>query len=134
MKNPSSILITDQDLERLGLLLQRTQSATEHPLEEELARADVVPQAEVPKDVVTMNSRVRFMTQNAEKESEITLVYPQDADASTGKISVLAPIGTALLGLRVGQEIDWALPNGKTTRLRVVGVQYQPEASGDWDL
>jgi regulator of nucleoside diphosphate kinase len=93
-------------------------------------RAVVVPRNEIPNDVVTMNSRVIFEIESTGERREITLVYPKDADIDSGKISVLVPIGTALLGLRVGQSIDWELPNGRKQRYRIVEVPFQPEAAG----
>ncbi|MCY1459732.1 Regulator of nucleoside diphosphate kinase [compost metagenome] len=62
------------------------------------------------------------------------MVYPKDANADEGKISILAPIGSALLGLSVGEKIDWPAPGGKTLKLELLAVEYQPEAAGDFDL
>jgi regulator of nucleoside diphosphate kinase len=78
-----------------------------------------------------MNSVVRFADEESGKESEVTLVFPGSADVEKQRISVLAPIGSALLGLSVGDSIDWPLPDARTRRLRVVAVTYQPEAAGD---
>jgi regulator of nucleoside diphosphate kinase len=103
-------------------------------LEEELGHAVVVDSTTVPSDVVTMNSRVWFEDLDTGEQLEITLVYPSDADVDQGKVSVLAPVGSALLGLSVGQSIEWPLPGGKSRQLRVVSVNYQPEAAGDLDL
>lgn len=91
-------------------------------LEQELSRARVVPVVLVPPDVVTMGARVAFEDESTRVKREVTLVYPEEADASAGRISVLAPIGAALLGLRVGQRIEWALPQGNTI-VRVVRVE-----------
>ena len=76
-----------------------------------------------------MNSRVLFENETTGERREVTLVYPSDADIDAGKISVLVPVGTALLGLRVGQSIDWTLPSGEKHRYRVIDVPYQPESS-----
>ncbi len=127
------ILITDQDFERLSLLVQHTESKISESLEEELARATIVPQKEIPEDVVTMNSKIRFTIEDSGKESEVTLVYPKDADVTCGQISVLAPTGMALIGLKVGQAIEWPMPNG-SRKLKVTSVFYQPEAAGHWEL
>lgn len=131
------IVVTDTDLERLDRLI-RTQPRRNGPaceaLEEELSRADVVAQAEISPDVVTMNSRARFVDEDAHDEVEMTLVYPRDADVARGRVSVLAPVGAALLGLAVGQSIAWPLPHGAIKRLRVSAVVYQPEAAGDLHL
>ncbi|WP_253715876.1 nucleoside diphosphate kinase regulator [Bdellovibrio bacteriovorus] len=134
MAQNSSLVITDQDYERLALLLQHTESSNAAVLEEELARATVVPQKEVPHDVVTMNSTVQFVDHDTHKESQITLVFPKDADVTKGKVSILAPVGIALIGLKVGQTIQWPMPNGQKRELQVTGIRYQPEAAGDWDL
>lgn len=100
-------------------------------LENELARAIVVPPEQIPKDVVTMNSRVVFEDETTGERREVTLVYPAHADIGAGKISILVPVGSALLGLRIGQSIDWNLPSGQRRRYRVIAVPYQPEAAGD---
>ena len=77
-----------------------------------------------------MNSRVLFENETTHERREVTLVYPGSADIDAGKISVLVPVGTALLGLQVGQSIDWELPGGEKQRYRIVSVPYQPEAAG----
>jgi regulator of nucleoside diphosphate kinase len=78
-----------------------------------------------------MNSRVRFVDEESNRESEVTLVFPGQADVESDRISVLAPVGSALLGLSVGDSIHWPLPNARTRQLRVIAVTYQPEAAGD---
>jgi regulator of nucleoside diphosphate kinase len=132
MEPQQSLLITDQDFERLSLLVQHSESKTAALLEEELARATVVSQTKIPNDIVTMNSTIRFVDEDSGKESEVTLVYPKDADVTHRRVSVLAPVGMALIGLKIGQSIEWPMPNG-IRRLKVVGVVYQPEAAGDMD-
>jgi regulator of nucleoside diphosphate kinase len=77
-----------------------------------------------------MNSRVVFEDEQTGERREVTLVYPREADIDAGKISILVPVGSALLGLRVGQSIDWTLPGGQKRRYRVIAVPYQPEAEG----
>ena len=85
---------------------------------------------QIPADVITMNSTARFMDETSGKEFELTLVYPDDAlMSSDGTVSVLAPVGSALLGLSVGQAIEWPLPGGRKMSLRVLAVTYQPEAT-----
>lgn len=125
-----SIMITDRDLERLRRLLDQYDTPLAEALDAELHRAVVVPQRDVPADVVTMNSEVTYEDCATGARRTIRIVFPQDADASAGRISVLAPIAAALLGLRTGQEIEWRVPKGMT-RLRVVEIRYQPEAAGD---
>lgn len=134
MNTENSIFVTDQDYHRLSALVAQGAGPFFEALEEELERAHIVPQKEINKDVVTMNSRVKFVDILTGQESEITLVYPQDADLENGRISILAPVGMALLGLSVGQSIDWKMPNGATKNLKISEVLYQPEAEGRWDL
>ncbi len=133
-----TIVVTKQDYERLTRLLEIYGSGREADafavLEEELSRAQVVESTAAPPDVVTMNSRVRFRDTDTGEEFEVTLVYPKAANASEGKISVIAPVGSALLGLSVGQSIKWPVPGGKQRNLCVTAVIYQPEAAGDFDL
>jgi regulator of nucleoside diphosphate kinase len=132
------IFVTHADLERLTRLLEthgsRRDSDALTALEEELGHAVVVESAQIPPEVVTMNSRVRFDDLDTGDQLEVTLVYPKDANVDEGKVSVLAPVGSALLGLSVGQSIRWPLPGGKSRHLRVVDVTYQPEAAGDMDV
>src|SRR4051812_28931817 len=106
-----SIWLTQQDMDRIFQLLDTQGRGRFRKLEDELLRAAVMPQDQIPKDVVTMNSRVVFENESTGERREITLVYPGEADIDAGKISILVPVGTALLGLRVGQSIDWELPN-----------------------
>jgi regulator of nucleoside diphosphate kinase len=122
MKQKNAIIITDLDLARLGHL------ADDPTLAPELDRADIVPFRTVPPNVVTMNSRVVFKDETMAEFRTVTIVYPQDADPSHGKISVMAPVGSALLGLSVGQSIEWCFPDGRPRTLRVVELLYQPEA------
>ncbi len=99
-----------------------------HLLADDLDKADVVDSDRVPANIVTMNSRVVFDDQATGRRREVTIVLPKDADPVSGRVSVLAPVGTALLGLAEGQTIVWPFPDGSHRRLRVVEVLYQPEA------
>jgi regulator of nucleoside diphosphate kinase len=126
------IKVTDIDLERLQKYMNA--SGVLPTLEEELARAEIVAAENVPPTLVTMNSRVVFEDLQTHRRREVTVVYPQDADIDHGRISVMSPVGAALLGLSVGQEIDWSLPSGRTARFRIAEIPYQPEASGDFHL
>jgi regulator of nucleoside diphosphate kinase len=128
MTGQPSLYLTQEDLEVLSRLLD-VQGGRFARLEGELARAVVVPRDEIPHDVVTMNSRVLFENETTGERREVTLVYPREADIDAGKISVLVPVGTALLGLRVGQSIDWQLPSGEMHRYRIIDVPYQPESA-----
>ena len=133
------IYITESDMERLQDFLAAPITAggrdkghlTE--LAKELNRAEVVPPKNIPGDVITMNSRVRLVDLDLGEELVYTLVFPDKADAREKKISILAPIGTAMIGYRVGDIITWKVPKG-VRRLRVEEVLYQPEASGHYDL
>jgi regulator of nucleoside diphosphate kinase len=133
------IYITQPDLERLRKLLREAQY-TEYRkseyldrLQMEIDRAIVVAPQDIPGDVVTMNSRVCLVDIDTEEEEIYTLVYPENADLKLGKVSVLAPIGTAMLGYEVGDIFEWEVPAGKR-KLRVKEILYQPEASGDYHL
>ncbi|MCC6543286.1 MAG: nucleoside diphosphate kinase regulator [Nitrospirae bacterium] len=135
------IYITEFDLNRLTELLGVWQAfkgstSTSIHLEgliEELDRAHIVLPKDIPADVVTMNSRVRLLDVSKGEELVYTLVFPRDADAATGKISILAPVGTAILGCSVGEMIEWPVPFG-TRKLKIVEILYQPEAAGDYHL
>lgn len=131
MGDAPQICLTQPDMDRLLQLIDAYPGKRFDQLESELLRAKVVPREQIPQDVVTMNSRVLFENETTGERREVTLVYPNMADIDAGKISVLVPVGTALLGLRVGQSIDWELPSGAKQRYRIVSVPYQPEAAGE---
>ena len=132
MADEPPILLSNQDLERLERLLD-TVSPEHAPgldaLRRELDRAEVVEPDALPSDVITMNSTARFVEVASGREFELTLVYPDDSHMTHGTVSVLAPVGSALLGLSVGQSIEWPLPGGRKMMLRVLEVLYQPEAT-----
>ena len=129
-----ALILTEKDYLRLKNLISFQAGSDYENLEIEIERAQIVPDDAVPPDVATMNSKIKFLNINENKEMSITIVYPNDADSSQGKISVLAPLGAALIGLKVNQEINWMFPDGKTKTLRILEVTYQPEANGDWHL
>jgi regulator of nucleoside diphosphate kinase len=128
------IYITDADCEKLHRLIdgrRRTGSPdTEYldMLELELDRAEIVPPEAIPRDAVTMNSEVRLKDLDTGEETVYRLIFPYLPRTET-RISVLAPLGTAMLGYRVGDVIEWRVPRG-LRRLKVMEVVYQPEASG----
>jgi regulator of nucleoside diphosphate kinase len=133
-----TIVITEADFDRLKHLLESPRFRTTHAvslmaLEAELVRGEVVASDRVPADVVTMHSRVRVRDLVDDEKDTYTLVYPDDADINEGKVSVLAPLGTALLGTRVGDVLEFEAPAG-TRHLTVERVLYQPEAAGDLHL
>jgi regulator of nucleoside diphosphate kinase len=125
------IHLTQGDMDRLLQLVDAYPGKRFEQLERELLRAHVVRRQEIPADIVTMDSRVVFEDEGTGERREVTLVYPGKADIDAGRISVLTPVGTALLGLRVGQSIDWELPGGGRRRYRIAAVPYQPEAAGE---
>jgi regulator of nucleoside diphosphate kinase len=102
-------------------------------LAREIERGTEVRPQEIPPDVVTMNSTVRVTDIDSGSTYTYTIVFPSDADYEKGKISILAPLGTALLGFRVGDTVDWNMPRG-VRRLRIDEILYQPEAAGDFHL
>jgi len=134
--NEKMIQVTQADMEKLMALLgSRLKLRTrdqEHleMLAQELDRAEIVRSSDIPADTVTMHSQVLVRDLDTGGESNYTLVFPSDADIANGKISILAPIATALLGYREGDEIEWPTPGGRR-RLNVIQVLYKPEAAGD---
>lgn len=129
-----ALVLSRLDVDRLEALLEQPaqSGAAFDALRDELARAEVCEPRDMPADAITMNSTARFRDETSGEERELTLVYPRDADGSPDKISILAPVGSALLGLRAGQSIEWPVPGGRNTRLVVLGVRYQPEAAGEY--
>lgn len=132
MSEEPPIIISNHDLLRLEKLLDSV--SPEHApgldaLRRELDRAEVVESDAIPPDVITMNSTARFVDEMSGREFELTLVYPDDTHMTHGTVSVLAPVGSALLGLSVGQSIQWPLPGNRKMTLRVLKVIYQPEAT-----
>lgn len=128
------IIVSSLDMERLEHLLDSlpaAQSGTRDSLLEELARAELVEPEDMPLDVVTMNSRVRFVMNGAAQEFDMSLAYPKDVDGAADKLSILTPVGSALLGLKVGDSIDWAGPGGGRFDVTVREIVYQPERAGD---
>lgn len=122
MNATSDIIIKRSDLEKILAILPIAQRKIAELLEEELTRANIVSDEHLPKDIVSMNVEVTYKDLETEKESVITLVYPHEANIDQGKISILTPVGSALIGLRVGQSISWPFPQGKRKELRVLAV------------
>lgn len=140
MIKEATIYINEVDLARLRKLIDLARETGNDAnrmyldrLEGELERAEVVNPIDIPKDVVTMRSTVRLKDLDNGKEMVYSLVFPNEADVDEGKISVLAPVGTAMIGYRVGDVIEWEVPSG-LRRLKVKEIIYQPEASGDYHL
>lgn len=125
-------VVTATDYDRLSYFLDR-QTLGNATLRGELQHTKVVAPTEVPPQVVTMHSQVRVRDLRLDEVEVYTLVYPDEADVEQNRISVLAPMGTALLGARAGQVVRFDAPSG-ARRLRIEEVLYQPEAAGDYHL
>lgn len=131
MKPP--IVVSSLDMERLEQLLDslpENQAGTRSALFEELARAELVEPEQMPANVVTMNSRVRFALDGAQEVFDLLLAYPKDMQGASDKLSVLTPVGNALLGLREGDTISWTRPDGGRFDVTVREIVYQPERAG----
>ena len=139
MMRTRKIYITEFDKNRLEELINlaeeygRKSRKDLESLIEELNRAEIVTSDKIPSDVVTMNSKIVIRDLDNSEVSTYILVFPSDADIDSKKISVLAPIGTAILGYAKGSVIEWPVPGGKR-RIRIEKIVYQPEAAGDYHL
>ena len=133
------IYITDSDMYRLKELVKGAREFGKEDekylreLEGELDRGKIVKSKDIPNNVITMNSKVRLRDIDKQEEMVYWLVFPDDADPNQDKISILAPIGMALIGYKVGDIIKWKVPNG-IVKLKVKKILYQPEAAGDYHL
>lgn len=121
-----AVVVSEQDFGRLSAMLAKLSPEQAALLEEELAGATVVPQQQLPADIVAMGSRASFRDLDTGAEFTVTLVYPGDASVDAHRVSVLAPVGAALIGLKVGQSIEWPVPRGAQRRLQVVAVEQDP--------
>lgn len=135
MTNKPSIIVSTLDMDRISTLLEKAiqWSAELEKLEDELDRATVMTSSDMPSDVVTMNSTVCFKFVGSDNSMEKTLVYP-DQVRSSEDISIFAPVGSALLGLSVGQQLTWPMPGGQEKTIEIIDVVYQPERAGDFHL
>ena len=140
MTQQATIYVSEIDRERLGNLIELVRDQRErsnlsyvNKLEDELELAEVVSPEDIPPDVVTMRSKVRLKDLDTMEESVYSIVFPTEANADEGKISVLAPLATALLGYRRGATVEFQAP-GRERRLQIVEILYQPESAGDYDL
>lgn len=137
MSKKPEIILSSLDFDRLYDLidsLPKNSVAGADELEAELERATVVSPKEIPPTIVTMNSTVKFFVESTENEFELTLVYPNNTDSTGKTISILAPVGSALLGLSVGDSIEWPKPGGGNLKVKIKSVSYQPERAGDYQL
>lgn len=134
-----AIQITQFDFDRLKKLLWEAQSSTYRKseylkdLNTELNRAEIVQPWEIPADTITMNSTACLEDVETGEEEIYTLVFPENSDPKQGRISILAPIGTAMLGYKVGDTFEWKVPDG-TRKLRIKKILFQPESTGNFDL
>jgi len=134
-----TIFITEFDLIRLERLIEESYDINIrdqkylNELRTALADCSVIAPEKVPKNVITMNSEFSAEDLDTGEETKYTLVFPEDADISKNKISILAPIGMAVLGYRVGDMIEWNVPSG-IKRRKVKQIHYQPEAAGDYHI
>jgi len=140
MIQQATIYISETDRKRLGKLIElvrngddRSNLAYVNKLEDELEFAEVVASEDIPPDVVTMRSKVRLKDLDTNEENSYSIVFPTEANFDEGKISVLAPMATALLGSRLGATVEFEAP-GRTRRLKVLELIYQPESAGDLNL
>lgn len=137
MKSRPEIVLSSLDSERLYTLidsLSKNSVPGIEELEQELNRAEIVEPTEIPDNIVTMNSTVRFFVESTQQEFELTLVYPKDMDSTGKNISILAPVGSAMLGLSVGDEIEWPKPGGGVLKVKITEIIYQPERAGEYRL
>lgn len=131
-------LITDTDYERLDSLLitppmELRKSDLLKEFSVEFLSADIRPQKDISSRVITMNTSVRLKEINSQKEVEVTITYPKDANSHERKVSVFSKVGLALLGRVLGDTITWPIPGG-VGQFEIIEVTYQPEAVGDYDL
>ena len=131
-----AIIINEFDAERIDRLLEQpayANSPVANALNDELDRAQMCAPEDMPHDVVSMNSQVKFRDLITGEERVRTLVFPANMTDSATQLSVMAPVGAALLGLRTGSTIHWELPGGTSTHLEVLELLYQPEAAGEFN-
>ena len=138
MSTLDNIVLTQNDYIRLKRLYADLSGAAQSPsstltdLEEVLDVARIVHSDEIPPNVVTMNSRVLIEDVHNRAQESVTLVYPAKTDVASRHISVLSPVGMALLGEAEGAQVELPVPHG-TRRIRILNVLYQPEAEGESD-
>ncbi len=124
MSELPAITVAEEDYNRLAALLEKTNDTTgvADSLDEELGRAELRPLVEVPDGIVVMNALITFKDQDSGKEHKLELVYPHQADGSPDRISIMAPAGAAMLGLSIGDSIEWPVKGRKPLHLKVVNV------------
>lgn len=139
MSADKPIYVTENDMRKLRALVQSSRNSGKanekslQILETELNKAKVVKSEEISSDVITMHSEVQLLDLDTGEETTYRIVYPNQADIDKGYVSILAPIGMALLGYSVGDIIEWSVPAG-TAKWKVIKISYQPESAGDYQL
>lgn len=140
MVKEETIWVTKTDLQRLGNLIEMVRNREEHELyqyidklEEKLEFAEVAASEDIPSNVITMRSKVRLKDLENGEEHFYTLVFPTEAKFEEGKLSILSPLATAILGCRLGDTVEFQAP-GRLRRLKVLEILYQPESAGDYNL
>ncbi|MFH4731840.1 nucleoside diphosphate kinase regulator [Vibrio diabolicus] len=131
MSENNSIYISSLDMNRITALLDKMPNIAVElvELEAELDRATVLEPEQMPDNVVTMNSTVEFKFAGEDRTMTKTLVYPSELKSSDD-ISIFAPVGSALIGLSVGQKLEWPMPNNQVKTIEIVDITYQPERCG----
>lgn len=119
----AQLLISDKDMRALYALLNTRRAEGVSPLEEELSKATILPESDLPADVVSIQSTVRVKDLDSGQETEFQLVFPHEAKVEEKKISILVPMGMAVIGLRAGQTYEWPMPGGKTKHFRVISAR-----------
>ncbi len=135
MNSQPDIIISELDYSRIDNLLRTTAGISTNiksALLTELERAELVAPEQIPANVVTMNSQVKFSVISTGVTFTLKLVYPKDMDDSGNTISILAPVGSAMLGLKEGDEIDWQDGQGGMLQVRIEAIEYQPERAGEY--
>lgn len=140
MVKEETIWVTKTDLERLGHLIERVRNQEErqlyqyiNKLEDKLEYAEAAPSEKIPSNVITMRSRVKLKDLDNGEETVYSLVFPDEAKSEEGKLSILSPLATAILGYRLGDTVEFEAP-ARLRRLKVLEILYQPEAAGDYNL
>lgn len=135
MNSRSKVIVSSLDAARLEALIDSLPYESfpgKDDLESELARAEIVDPENIPPSVITMNSTVKFRVESSSEASTLTLVYPKDMESDSNKISILAPVGSAIFGLSVGDTIEWPKPGGGVLRVHIDEVIFQPERAGEY--
>jgi len=137
MSQQSTVYITKTDNERLGHLIEQVRDSFDNAnqgyinhLADELEFAEIVPSELIPPDVVTMRSKIKLTDLDTEETMIYSIVFPTEANSEEGKISILAPIATAVLGYRLGDTVEFQAP-ARVRRLKIEDILYQPESAGD---